>query len=131
MLKFKVSFKSEESIWLKVEYILELAQWLYSHEYSWRDCIDLAEWAVDLLMYSVKSDKGSHLYSAPNSSLAMLHSQSKLSAKKPVKPHGPSHQILPTIKDEEDDMHSQLIKNTQSEFDLLAKSVDKETLFGI
>ncbi len=51
---FSIFFKSENSIFLKIEYILELSQWLYSHEYQLIDCIDLCEWAIDLLMFNIK-----------------------------------------------------------------------------
>ena len=45
-----------------------MAQWLYSHEYELVDCVDLCEWAVDLLMFGVRSfDKTSRAVSAANS----------------------------------------------------------------
>jgi hypothetical protein len=49
-------FKSEESQWLKFEYLIELAQWLYSNEYEFRSCVDLIEWALDIIT-NLKIDK--------------------------------------------------------------------------
>jgi len=39
-----------ESDWLRVEYLEELAQWLYYHELPLQDCVDLLHWAVDLTL---------------------------------------------------------------------------------
>lgn len=36
-------------MWQKFEYLLELAQWLYSNEYNLQNCIDLVEWAIDII----------------------------------------------------------------------------------
>jgi len=44
------SENSVESDWQRVEYLEELAQWLYYHELPLQDCIDLLHWAVDITL---------------------------------------------------------------------------------
>jgi hypothetical protein len=53
-----VILKSEENQWLKFEYLIELAQWLYSNEYEFESCVDLVEWAIDIItnLKTVKPD---------------------------------------------------------------------------
>lgn len=43
-------FQSSQSDWLKVEYLLEFAEWLYCNELRLDDCRDQLEWAIDILM---------------------------------------------------------------------------------
>lgn len=45
-----------ESLWMKFEYLVELSQWLYSNEYKLQNCIDLIEWAIEVVS-NVKRDK--------------------------------------------------------------------------
>ncbi len=117
------ALNSEESLWLKFEYILELAQWLYSHEYELNDCIDLCEWAIDLVMFNVnKSGKTSR-------SVSVLSDKAGIKIKKPPKQIST---LLPTIEDEGDvkSYHKKIDKNTEDEFENLTKLANKETLFG-
>jgi len=39
-----------ETEWQKVEYLQELAQWLYYHEFPLQDAVDLLQWAVDIIL---------------------------------------------------------------------------------
>lgn len=41
-----------ENYWHKIDYIFELASWLYSNEYLVDNVIDLIEWNIDLLLTS-------------------------------------------------------------------------------
>ena len=41
---------SAEGDWLKVDYILELAEWLYCNEQPVRDAVDLLHWAIEILL---------------------------------------------------------------------------------
>jgi len=44
------SESSIESEWQRVEYLQELVQWLYCHEFPLQDCVDLLHWAVDIVI---------------------------------------------------------------------------------
>ena len=50
--------------WYKSQYIVELAQWLYAHEYPLSRSIELCEWAVDLMSASPCVEQSSSLASA-------------------------------------------------------------------
>ncbi len=41
-----------DNYWTKIDYILELASWLFSNEYFIDNVIDLIDWAIDLLLTS-------------------------------------------------------------------------------
>jgi len=41
---------SVTSDWLKVDYILELAEWLYCNEQPLQDAVDLVHWAIEILL---------------------------------------------------------------------------------
>lgn len=41
---------SAESDWLKVDYILELAEWLYCNEQPVQDAVDLLHWAIEIIL---------------------------------------------------------------------------------
>ena len=138
-------FKSEDSIWLKFEYIIELAQWLYSHEYELIDCIDLCEWAVDLLMFSAKnhekSRQGSRAVSAANSLVAEKPSKQTSNASRSkrlsvrqqnlVQPIN----LLPTIEDdvEAKSIHKEIRSKAEDDFEnLISQSTieQKDDLFS-
>ncbi|KAK6186277.1 hypothetical protein SNE40_008346 [Patella caerulea] len=36
--------------WLKIDYLLEFAQWLYINQFPLVDCVDQVEWAIDILL---------------------------------------------------------------------------------
>jgi hypothetical protein len=117
------ALNSEESLWLKFEYILELAQWLYSHEYELNDCIDLCEWAIDLVMFNVnKSGKTSR-------SVSVLSDKGNNKIKKPQKLIST---LVPTLEDEKDGkiFHKKIEKNVEEEFENLTQLANKDTLFG-
>lgn len=42
--------QSPSNEWLKVDYLLEFGQWLYSNEFPLQDAIDQLEWAVDIML---------------------------------------------------------------------------------
>lgn len=46
------TLQSFDNYWNKIDYILELAGWLYSNEYLVDNVIDLIEWTIDLLLTS-------------------------------------------------------------------------------
>merc|ERR1712154_412944 len=48
------ALENEENDYQKVEYLLELGQWLYSNHFSLADVQDQLEWAVDILL-NIKS----------------------------------------------------------------------------
>ena len=117
------ALNSEESLWLKFEYILELAQWLYSHEYELSDCVDLCEWAVDLVMFSLnKSDKSSR-------SVSVMSDKVGGKVKKALKQVST---LLPTIEDgvEVKAYAKKIEKSAEEEFESLTKMANKDTLFG-
>ena len=115
---------SQESLWLKFEYILELAQWLYSHEYTLNDCIDLCEWAIDLVMFNVNRGEKS----SPRS-VSVLSEKTTNKIKKPHKQVGT---LLPTIDDESEikHFHKKIEKSAEEEFESLTKMANKDNLFG-
>jgi len=41
-----------DNYWTKIDYILELASWLFSNEYLVDNIIDLIDWTIDLLLTS-------------------------------------------------------------------------------
>ncbi len=41
-----------DNYWTKIDYILELASWLFSNEYLLDHVSDLIDWAIDLLLTS-------------------------------------------------------------------------------
>ncbi|XP_065923991.1 cilia- and flagella-associated protein 46 isoform X6 [Magallana gigas] len=44
------ALNSPSNEWLKVDYLLEFGQWLYSNEFPLQDAIDQLEWAVDIML---------------------------------------------------------------------------------
>lgn len=150
--------QSEESIWLKFEYILELAQWLYSNEYDLESCIDLVEWAADLVMFSVHSARGSGsvgvggvVESIKNSSRSRVSTGVSLTRKSLSQQASKqqrlgnklgqtsSNALLPTIMDETQattvslevaTMSSQAEKNAEDEIDMLIRKSKRDNLFG-
>ncbi len=46
-----------DNYWTKIDYILELASWLFSNEYFLDNVIDLIDWAIDLLLTSPEAYK--------------------------------------------------------------------------
>ncbi|CAF3402753.1 unnamed protein product [Rotaria sp. Silwood1] len=50
-----------DNYWIKIDYILELASWLYSNEYLIDNVIDLIEWSIDLLLTSPEAYKQAEL----------------------------------------------------------------------
>lgn len=96
---------------------------MYSHEYKLRDCSDLCEWAIDLLMFNVKSDKQYRAVSAStNTTGAATGRQSKQLNKKPVSKLLQSHSILSTIEDESE------VKAVYNEIDKISQAEMKEQL---
>ncbi|CAF3399137.1 unnamed protein product [Rotaria socialis] len=51
------TLQSFDNYWTKIDYILELASWLYSNEYLVDNVIDLIEWSIDLLLTSPETYK--------------------------------------------------------------------------
>ena len=41
-----------DNYWAKIDYILELAGWLFSNEYLLDNVSDLIDWTIDLLLTS-------------------------------------------------------------------------------
>jgi hypothetical protein len=50
-----------DNYWTKIDYILELASWLYSNEYLVDNVTDLIEWTIDLLLTSPEAYKQQEL----------------------------------------------------------------------
>jgi hypothetical protein len=46
-----------DNYWTKIDYILELASWLFSNEYFLDNIIDLIDWTIDLLLTSSEAYK--------------------------------------------------------------------------
>ena len=46
-----------DNYWTKIDYILELASWLYSNEYFMDNVTDLINWVIDLLLTSPEAYK--------------------------------------------------------------------------
>ena len=46
-----------ENYWTRIDYILELASWLFSNEYLLDNVMDLIDWAIDLLLTSPEAYK--------------------------------------------------------------------------
>ncbi|CAF1356153.1 unnamed protein product [Adineta steineri] len=46
------TLQSMDNYWAKIDYILELATWLYSNEYFMDNVVDLINWIIDLLLTS-------------------------------------------------------------------------------
>ncbi|XP_062591392.1 cilia- and flagella-associated protein 46-like [Saccostrea cucullata] len=44
------ALNSPSNEWLKVDYLLEFGQWLYSNEFPLQDAVDQLEWAVDIML---------------------------------------------------------------------------------
>ncbi|XP_077311369.1 cilia- and flagella-associated protein 46 isoform X2 [Lithobates pipiens] len=45
------ALKKPENDWQKVEYLLELAEWLYCKQFSLSDVMNMLDWAVDILLH--------------------------------------------------------------------------------
>ncbi|CAI9562760.1 unnamed protein product, partial [Staurois parvus] len=55
------ALKKPENDWQKVEYLLELAEWLYCKQFSLSDAMNMLDWAVDILLhmrFSSNSEEG-------------------------------------------------------------------------
>lgn len=105
---------------------------MYSNEYNLESCIDLAEWAIDLIMFNVKSaekvDKSSRLLSA---STTPSGRQSKNQNKRLGNKIQTS--LLPTIVDEVTEIkivHGQMEKSAEEEMENLIRKSKRENLFG-
>lgn len=48
---------SEENVWTRFEYIVELAEWMYSNEYDLENSLLLGEWAAYMIMFCLKPVK--------------------------------------------------------------------------
>ncbi|CAF4031131.1 unnamed protein product, partial [Rotaria sp. Silwood2] len=55
------TLQSFDNYWTKIDYILELASWLYGNEYLIDNAIDLIEWSIDLLLTSPEVYKQAEL----------------------------------------------------------------------
>ncbi|CAF0762870.1 unnamed protein product [Rotaria sordida] len=55
------TLQSFDNYWTKIDYILELANWLFSNEYLIDNVIDLIEWSIDLLLTSPEAYKQAEL----------------------------------------------------------------------
>ncbi len=108
-----ITNQSEQSIWLKVEYILEFAQWLFSNEYSLANCTDLVEWAVDLLMFRVRCERLVRVSSASTT----VSKSGKVSKLKPrAKPHASSNPLIIVPETlNEDDADKVIVQNLSTE----------------
>jgi hypothetical protein len=117
---------------------LELSQWLYSHEYKLSDCIDLCEWAIDLLMFNIKPAfvatarpvSGSTVHS-----VAVTKSTRRTSKVQPNATAIQFNAMLPTIHDEGSTLdHSQIFKNVDVAFkNVVPPEIEapQKNLFGI
>lgn len=132
-------FKSDDSIWLKFEYILELTQWMYSNEYTLENCFDLAEWAVDLVMFNLKQEKTSDLRNSRSllsASTTVSGRQSKTQSKRLLAKMQHSNLIMPTILDESTasidigSVQSQIEKNAEEEMENLIRKSKRDNMFG-
>lgn len=124
-----LQLKSEESIWLKFEYIIELAQWLYSHEYELNQSVDMCEWAIDLIMFNVKVEKRIQSASSAKPSSRL----SKTTATKKGK-QAPAANIMPTIEDdvEVSTVHTQMESKASAEVERIAEEqAGKRDLFDV
>ena len=106
---------------------MELAQILFSNEFSLENCIDLAEWALDLLMFKIKSDKSRSASVAISSSLSKPNSKGKIT----TKATNSAMSILPTIHDnvEIKSFHKKMDANSELEYDSLINANLKDVLF--
>ena len=109
------TLSSDENIWLKFEYILELAQFMYSNEYKLSNCIELMEWAVDLIMFKIKVEKTSRQASA----VSKPQSKGRLTTTKTQS----AMSIMPTIQDDVEikSFHKKMDKNAEEEYDHITK----------
>ncbi|CAF0832143.1 unnamed protein product [Brachionus calyciflorus] len=123
------TLNSDESIWLKFEYILELAQFMFSNEYNLATCIDLTEWAVDLIMLKIRSDKTSRSESRLTNTGYTSKPQSK--GRITNKTTNSRMSLMPTIQDDVEvkSFHKKMDKNSEEEFENLLKTSNGDNLF--
>ncbi|KAM4636947.1 cilia- and flagella-associated protein 46 [Discoglossus pictus] len=74
------ALQKPENEWQKVEYLMELAEWLYCNQFPVSDAINLLDWAVDILLQmmfpiSVEEDTGSKAKLKPRKKSSMLKDQ--------------------------------------------------------
>jgi hypothetical protein len=131
-LYFFFTFKSESSTWLKFEYILEFAQWLYSHEYQLSNCIDLCEWAIDIIMFNLKIEKSLRTISASSTSKQSKASTQASKAKLNKTQQQTNINLVPIVEDDTDSkqIHKQIEKNADSQMENVDSAVNSENLFG-
>jgi hypothetical protein len=124
-------FKSESSIWLKFEYIIEFSQWLYSHEYQLSNCIDLCEWAIDIIMFNLKAEKQLRTVSASSTS-KQSKVGSQASKTKLNKNQQSNINLVPIFEDETDSqlIQKQIEKNADSQMKNIDIAVNSENWFG-
>ena len=111
---------------------------MYSNEYKLVNCLDLCEWAINLVMFSVKTEKtirsGSQMYDAGrrrSSATDRMQNKKQLSAKPP---QAVRHSLLPTIEDgvELKKVHQDIEKNAQNDFEQVNKAqADKKLMFNV
>lgn len=91
------------------------------------NCVDLAEWALDLLMFKIKSDKSRSASAAISSSLSKPNSKGRIT----TKTTNSTMSILPTIQDnvEIKSFHKKLDTNSELEFDSLIDANMRDALF--
>ena len=106
-------------MWLKIEYILEFSQWLYSNEYKLSECIDLCEWSIDLLMFKVKTERVARSSSA---STTQSRSGKQTKRKQPKQPTTPLI-IVPESLNEDDTL---MVITENAEADL--KEIEQKEL---
>jgi D-arabinose 1-dehydrogenase-like Zn-dependent alcohol dehydrogenase len=101
---------------------------MYSNEYRLENCLDLAEWAIDVVMYTFKSDKHDKASRLLSASTINSGRQSKTQNKRQKQ----QQSILPTIKDETEikQVHSRMEKNAEEEMDNLIRKSKRDNLFG-
>lgn len=118
-----------------------MAQWLYSHEYHLNDCIDLCEWAIDLLMFNIRPQIVTARPTTASTVFSVVVSkpappQARRTSKIQPNPGAQFSAILPTIQDEGSILdHSQIYHNVDTAFksielDAKLESSSKENLFG-
>jgi hypothetical protein len=120
---------------LKFELIIELSQWLYAREFPLSTCVDLCEWAIDLIIHAGKASNHSRTISAGTSLEPNSGRQSKARlAKKPPKQR---HQNLINIikYDQKEKIiikrnYPQLDDDSLEKIDSLTTELNTEPLFG-
>lgn len=102
---------------------------MYSHEYSLDACVELCEWAADLITFKLKLEKASRAVSAVTNNTSARNSgksKSKLTNRQSIS-------VMPTIQDDVEikSIHRKIEQHAQEEFENLINSATKESLFEV